>query len=172
MHKGFTGSGNVPHQMRRAFEIPVGTGDTGVPHIGGQRQHMTPDVLSGLGALLQGAHGKGVPEIHEPGTSTSRGLRNPCRREHLVKRLGHHRARERTMATGDKQMWARPGDAPALGEILLECRSRRGMQREQTAFLELTVPDVQPITVTSMYWRARASATRIPVTASRPNSVL
>jgi hypothetical protein len=49
------------------------------------------------------------------------------------------------MATGDKQLWARPGDAPALGKILLECHSRRGMQREQTAFLELTVPDVQPI---------------------------
>jgi hypothetical protein len=107
---------------------------------------MTPDVLPGLGALLQSAHGKGVPEIHAPGTSTARGLRNPCRREHLVQRLGHHRARERTMATGDKQRWACPGDALALGQRLLEGHSRRGLPREQTAFLERTGPDVQPST--------------------------
>jgi len=106
---------------------------------------MTPDVLSGLGALLQGADGKGMPEIHEPRASTPWDLGNPCRREYLVKCLGDHRPRERPVATGDKQMRGRPGDPPALGKIVLERRSRRGMEREQTTFLELGVPDVQTV---------------------------
>ena len=75
-----------------------------------------------------------------------------------MKRLGHHCARERTMATGDKQMRARPGDALALGEILLEGRSRRGMQREQPTFLAQSAlrADSSPFTAGSgaTPWRA------------------
>ena len=45
------------------------------------------------------------------------------------------------MATGDKEMGVEPSNTPALGEIVFECHAGRGMQWEQTTFLELGVPD-------------------------------
>src|SRR4029434_6897913 len=106
---------------------------------------MAPDVRSGLGGLLEGAHGKGVPEIHEPGTSATWGTGNPRGREHLMKRLRHHSPREWTMPTRDKERCSRPGDTSALDEILVERRLRRRMQRQHAAFLELGVPDEQAV---------------------------
>jgi hypothetical protein len=62
-----------------------------------------------------------------------------------VKRLRHHGPRERALPTRDKEVFIRPGDTPALDEIAVERRTRRGMQRQQAAFLKFRVSDEQAV---------------------------
>jgi hypothetical protein len=61
-HKGLADTGDVPQQMWRAFQIPVGSIDVDMTEIRGQSQHMLANALTVARARLKGSYGKGVPQ--------------------------------------------------------------------------------------------------------------
>jgi hypothetical protein len=102
---------------------------------------MTPDSIPGLRTGFKYPDGTGMPPIDEPGVATAWLRGNPSRGEDLVKRLGHHGARELAVPAGDKEMRRGAGDAPAMSEVALERGAGRSMEWEQATFMELRFPD-------------------------------
>jgi hypothetical protein len=68
--------------------------------------------------------------------------------------------------------FVRPGDTSAPDQIAVEGARVVACSGSKRLFLNFVFGMSRPSTVTSVRCGARASATRIPVTASRPNSVL
>ena len=66
MYEGLTGVGNVRHQLGRRLEIPIRVRDAGVSHIGREGKRMATDRLTSVRTTFKGAHGKGMPQIHQP----------------------------------------------------------------------------------------------------------
>jgi hypothetical protein len=106
---------------------------------------MAPDGLAGFWTGLKRADGKGMAEIHEPGASALGAAGDPGGYQHLVKGLRHHGRGERPVATRDKEMRVGPRGTPALCEIGRKCGPRRGMERQQAAFLKLALSDEQAV---------------------------
>src|ERR687888_2665391 len=94
MHERLTGCGNVGQQLWRCFQVPVRVRDAGVSHIGGEGERMATDRMTGFWTLLEGSHGKGMSQVHQPETSTSGAMGNPGGLEDLMKGFRYHRVGE------------------------------------------------------------------------------
>ena len=83
-------------QLGRIFQVPVGAFDFGVPHIGSQSEHMTTDLIAGVGTALKSSHRKGMTQVHEP-RSRLAGLPGDARRlDDVMEGVGEDAGREWT----------------------------------------------------------------------------
>src|SRR5262249_6938288 len=94
LYKGCAAAGNIGHELGCIFQVPVGAFDFGVPHIGGQSEHMTTDLIAGVGTALQASHRKGMTQVHEP-RSRLAGLPGEARRlDNVMEGVGEDAVRE------------------------------------------------------------------------------
>jgi hypothetical protein len=116
-----------------------------VSHLRGQGERLTPDGIPGLRIGFKYPDGKGRPQIDEAGAATAWLWGNPSRGEDLVKRLDPPGPRALAVPAGDTEMCRGTGDAPAMGEVAVECGTGRGVAWAAAAFMELRCPDEDPI---------------------------
>lgn len=88
---------------------------------------MATDRLTGFRTPLEGTHGKGMSQVHQPETSTSGSMGNPGVFEDLMKGLRHHGSRELSASASDKEMRIGTGELETVGDIAIEGRTSRHM---------------------------------------------
>jgi len=143
-----------------------------MPQVSGERQHVPADMVPFPGTVQQCLNGEAMTQVHQPGSGSLGCGWNSGRLQHFVKGLGHDGVRQPPATPRDEQVRILAGDAQTPLEVLLERLFGTRMQRQQPLLVELGLANHQPIRGDIVQVQARASAVRMPVTASNPNRVL
>jgi hypothetical protein len=136
-----SGFGDLVHEFWCGLEVPVGIGDMGMTEVGAQRDHMALDGIWISAALLEGANGKGVPQIVEAWAWMTGACTQSDGTDHAQEYGNYRGIAENGSLLGDEHVGGSSGKMGATAEVPIQLNVRRFVKWYQAGFAELGLSD-------------------------------
>jgi len=116
-----------------------------MPQVSHEGYTLSPDVIASFGRGEKRTRGKGMPKVDEPWASSPLLVWDASGSKKVDEGLGDTQATEWPLPEGEEQMRIGACKLAALQQVLIERRTGRGMNRDETAFAKLGLANDQAI---------------------------